>query len=266
MTCVNLKHEKLSNPENSSLYPSIVDLSSTLKQDENLIQKASSTPINENQGKKLDDNAELNFLSTDNACDKVEWSEVVAETAVTVKKVEEYIYDDYDTFNKEEYNQISDGSKSRNSLMHKVSKIGWTYTPENSAREKNKECSTNHSELDDTYVRFEDVFDENGKYKSNGCDDSNECEVKGKGLNITFKKCYDSKIPLCNNSSLRSANSAYGNEGKSKKSLNFKRFKLKLDFLKVLTPKKSTYSTPSYDSIESKVKYKKIKNIKSSTL
>lgn len=155
----------------------------------------------------------------------------------------------------------------RGSLMHKVSKIGWTYTPENSAREENKERSVTGNELEETYVRFDDVFDENGKYKTNGnCDDDNECEVKDKSLNTTFKKYYDSKVPLCNNNSSGSANKKHESEEKSKKNFSLKRFKLKLDFLRVLTPKKSTYSTPSYDNIESNVKYKKIKNIKSSTL
>lgn len=144
--------------------------------------------------------------------------------------------------------------------MHKVSRIGWTYTPENSAREENKKKSTIHNETESTYVKFEDVFDENGKYKTNGDCDNNEL---GNGLNVIFKKCNDARTPLCNN---RSLNGTHESEGRSRKSFNLKRFKLKLDFLRVLTPKKTTYSTPNYDSIESNVKYKKIKNVKSNTL
>lgn len=154
----------------------------------------------------------------------------------------------------------------RGSLIHKVSRIGWTYTPENSVREDNKEPSLNRDEMEDTYVKFEDVFDENGKYKTNDdCDSKNESEVKDNALNITFKKC-NIKTPLCNNNSERSVNGIHENEEKSKKNFNLKRFKLKLGFLRMLTPKRATYSTPSYDSIESKIKYKKIKNIKSNTL
>lgn len=40
-----------------------------------------------------------------------EWDDIVKETSNTVRKMEEYIYDDYDTFAKEEFNQLFDESK-----------------------------------------------------------------------------------------------------------------------------------------------------------
>lgn len=58
---------------------------------------------------RLVDPTSYSFFS---ALDKAkDWSNIVGETTRTVKKLEEYIYDDYDTFAKEEFNQLLDESR-----------------------------------------------------------------------------------------------------------------------------------------------------------
>lgn len=116
---MEIKHEELSDHENSSIYPSLPDIQNfvQIENDMNLIQDATtSTPLKDKQViqvKERYENAEISLLSTENATCHKDWSDVMKETAGTIKKVESYIYDDYDTFSKEEYNQISHGNKSK---------------------------------------------------------------------------------------------------------------------------------------------------------
>lgn len=108
---------ELTNEKSSSVCPALLDtISISTDVDKRLFQEAASTPIDKkclSQAEKLCDNTEFSFLSNENSSNKIGWRDIVKETADTVKKVEEYIYDDYDTFSKEEYNQISDGNKSK---------------------------------------------------------------------------------------------------------------------------------------------------------
>lgn len=60
------------------------------------------------RGKEVNDTT-FSFLS---ALDEgPDWNNITDEVTNTVKKLDEYIYDDYDTFTKEDFNQIFDQSK-----------------------------------------------------------------------------------------------------------------------------------------------------------
>ncbi|KAJ8918030.1 hypothetical protein NQ315_011486 [Exocentrus adspersus] len=183
---------------------------------------------------KLYEGTEFTF-NDDTSSNKAEWSDIVKETKDTVKKVEDYIYDDYDTFSKEEYNQISESKlKSRGSVFGKVSKIGWTYTPrKNRETQPNEDLREEQDEKESTYIKFEDVFDTNGKYRTNGKDASDdEFDAKHEnGLNITFKKVQDScSTPLFNYSASTAKKMDRSEGSRSKKNFNLKRFKINLDF------------------------------------
>lgn len=52
------------------------------------------------------DNTELSLFSITSPKKEEEWADVVKQTSNTLKKVEGYIYDDYETFKKEKFNQL----------------------------------------------------------------------------------------------------------------------------------------------------------------
>ncbi|KAJ8931504.1 hypothetical protein NQ314_015577 [Rhamnusium bicolor] len=153
----------------------------------------------------------------------------------------------------------------KTSVFEKISKIGWTYTPPKPAIRE--ETDEKMEESRNSYFKFEDVFDDGGNFKTNDEDiGKDEFLVKGDSLNVTFKQCNDSKAPLCSSTLKKNKGRNENAETRNRRNFNFNKFKIKLDFLRVLTPKKTANRTSSYDNVESNVKYKKMRNIKSNTL
>ncbi|KAJ8976116.1 hypothetical protein NQ317_019381 [Molorchus minor] len=139
--------------------------------------------------------------------DSKEWSDIVEETTKTVSKVEQYIYDDYETFKNEDYNQIICSNNTCNSLFEKVSRLGWTYTPRHTLP---KSTADNFADKNDptkmyyhhTYFKFEDVCEKDGNLKieygnkpRENTPQSNSCG----SLNIAFKRSDHLNIPLWDN-------------------------------------------------------------------
>lgn len=105
----------LTAPDLSTKYYSIANASDSVISEEKF-EGVDSLGDFALRGKETDllDKTPISFFSALDAGN--EWSNIVGETSRTIKKVEEYIYDDYDTFAKEEFNQLFEESKFSNRL------------------------------------------------------------------------------------------------------------------------------------------------------
>lgn len=77
---------------------------------ENKIRKLSFSPERSN--------SELQFFSFVTSDKQEDWQDILDKTKETVKKVDEYIYDDYETFKNEDFNQIALNLKSTENSKH----------------------------------------------------------------------------------------------------------------------------------------------------
>lgn len=100
----------LTAPDVSTKYYSIANASDSVISEEKF-EGVNSLGDFAPRGKETDllDKTPISFFSALDAGN--EWSNIIGETSRTIKKVEEYIYDDYDTFAKEEFNQLFEESK-----------------------------------------------------------------------------------------------------------------------------------------------------------
>ncbi|CAH1965292.1 unnamed protein product [Acanthoscelides obtectus] len=206
-------------------------------------------------------NTDLSFFSTVESSSPNTWEGVMKETTRTIKKVEEYIYDDCDTFKNEDYNQI--GSKrcprKSKSLVDKCSKDGWTYTPPDTKRETTEvnpdlPAPPTDEDPDETNGYFENSYHRFSVHDP-------DRDVKSKKNRRKMQVVYD--FPK----SKKSDEDLEKKDSRRRINFNLKKFKLNLDFFRVITPRppRHKYSTKVFAE-DSDVKYKKIKNIRSSTL
>nr|CAH7737312.1 unnamed protein product [Callosobruchus chinensis] len=207
-------------------------------------------------------NTEISFFSTIESSTPSTWQDVMKETSQTVKKVQEYIYDDNETFKKEDYNQIGNERSTRKSqsLVDKCSKVGWTYTrPETRpGATKSGQVETTLDSEDEDPKEINNYF-ENSYHKFS--DHNPDCEVKSKKNKQKLKVVYD--FPK----SKKSDEELERKDSKRKISFSLKKFKLNLDFFRVITPRppRHSYSTKMFAE-DSDVKYKKLKDVRSSTI
>ncbi|VEN60248.1 unnamed protein product [Callosobruchus maculatus] len=225
------------------------------------VDNRSESNINNNIDQGIDvaspsKNTDISFFSTIESSTPSTWQDVMKETSQTVKKVEEYIYDDYETFKKEDYNQIGVKRSTRKSksLVEKCSKVGWTYTPPETrreAKESDPEKTTGDSEEKDP-EEINSYF-ESSYHKFS--DHNPDSDVKSKKNKRKMQVVYD--FPK----SKKSDEEVAKKDSKRKINFNLKKFKLNLDFFRVITPRppRHSYSTKMFAE-DSDVKYKKIKN------
>ncbi|XP_060524257.1 uncharacterized protein LOC132700752 isoform X2 [Cylas formicarius] len=174
--------------------------------------------------------AEFSFRSLLDEPVENDWEQISKETADTVKKVEEYIYDDYETFEKEDFNQILDGRKG-DSFINKISKFGWTYTPNQIERMS----TPKHGFPNDSgYVKYDDIFEE---------EESVSTDHLGKDI------C-DAKL---NKETTKNKKDRVGPRLKTKKFM-LNKIRMSLECLKMLTPKKTN------------IKYECLKAVHSNTM
>ncbi|XP_030752066.1 uncharacterized protein LOC115879390 [Sitophilus oryzae] len=221
--------------------------------------------------------------------DVKDWSEVLQETLDTVRKVEEgYIYDDYETFNKEKYNQV--GETSIGTVLNKISKQGWTYISSKSTPlKKSSTPKTTKPEEEDSYLKFPDPcdgidFESSTKcttkhvYLSKSTPIKKSSTPKNKpGQELSYAKFPDP----CDNIQLESStktvppaksdsrvseklfqdspatfvednsNQNLENRGGTSKRSRYvlKRMRLSLEFLRTLSPKRSVFNKVKYQKI-----------------
>ncbi|XP_076253174.1 uncharacterized protein LOC143191689 [Rhynchophorus ferrugineus] len=181
-------------------------------------------------------------LQTGSNVEKTDWSDIVKETMGTVKKVEEnYIYDDYDTFSQEEYNQV--GVDVQDNIVKKVSKFGWTYTPSLKRSSTPKKSEDNEV----SYVKYPDVSDEMEiDLKKVAPVDGNIC-VDSSKARISEKLFQNSPISsVDHNSQHKLHNKDRSNRINKKGRYVLKRIRLSIEFLRTLSPRSGIFKRVKY--------------------
>ncbi|XP_066138534.1 uncharacterized protein [Euwallacea fornicatus] len=104
--------------------------------------------------------AEFNFTDLLENEEGKNWESVIKETNNVVRKMEDsYIYDDYETFEKEDFNQIAE-NRSFSSLFLKLSKRAIHHLPKSSPKQEVSKSNTSKkpaSEGGNSYVKYPDV-------------------------------------------------------------------------------------------------------------
>ncbi|CAH1183435.1 unnamed protein product [Phaedon cochleariae] len=205
----------------------------------------------------------VNFHSMLDENEYTGWDDVMRETENTVKKVEEYIYDDYETFRWEDYNQISTEKKYMSTFKDNKKQPVWTdYTPRSLIYRESNDENESISVLisNKTYFKFPDICDDDlSKFSSSGA--STALNTAREIHSLHSSKSCNHMNELLHPIEKKEKPEELRHE-KSKINFSLKRFKMSFDFLRVLIPKKNYRTT--YRA--SNVRYKKIVNYKASTL
>nr|XP_023025401.1 uncharacterized protein LOC111513424 isoform X1 [Leptinotarsa decemlineata] len=261
----NISGEITDLPENSFYVTANQD---EVFQSEHSIDSANPADVVDNEKRDVeDDRNHISFPSSLDTSNQIEWKDVIDETDATIKKVDGYMYDDYDTFKDEEYNQISDNKKNTSKLRDMFQTVWMHSTPKRPLHHQS-EVKTVRSDIiphDTSYFKFPGIFSGETESLKNLMYvlDDNKNEI---GVSPGTSRSYNnSKECLCSSRKPEFPNE-YKNKGsKDKTNFNLKRFKMKLHFLRVFSSDTTANLTGGF-RLGSNVRYKKFNEMKSFTL
>lgn len=172
--------------------------------------------------------------------------------------LEEYINDDYHTFAKVEFNQLVEESNHPFFPEKKQSKLGWANNLfKNNDIKKNTKLD---NQEENSYIKFDDVDD----VLDHSDERSSESFTKDNNSSPILKSSVTSEEKLYR--PWNGKNSMY-KDTKSKIYFSLKRFKIKMNFLRRLTPKSvANKSSSIVDGYFGNPKYERIKHFKANTL